>query len=418
MLHKDYQHELAQAQSRLGEFKQIYSIGTTGEFNYADSQILFLKAFDLVDVLSDQYSEFSQVRRRQHVVTLNTVVALNGKLVGDGQRPYIIAEAGLNHNGSRELALKLIEQAVEAGCDAIKFQTYQSSARISGKVKKVRYAETTLGEQETLLEMFQRLELTDDDHKRLFEYARERGIDIFSTPFDSESVDLLEGLGVHFYKIASFDLVNVPLLRYVAATKKPMIVSTGMSTLGQVEEALEAIRAEGNSNVILLHCVSAYPAAPEDMNLRAIQTLKSAFPVPVGLSDHTLGIMISQIALAVGANAVERHFTLDRAMEGPDHILSSDATEMRLLVRCAHLMGHVLGDGVKKIEPCEYETINAQRKSLYARVDIRRGETITEDMVAIKGPGGGLQPRYLDIVIGRTARRDIEADHPVTWDDV
>src|SRR5205814_1225046 len=158
----------------------------------------------------------------------------------------------LLHKGSRELALKLIEQAVEAGCDAIKFQTYQSSARISGKVKKVRYAETTLGEQETLLEMFQRLELTDDDHKRLFEYARERGIDIFSTPFDSESVDLLEGLGVHFYKIASFDLVNVPLLRYVAATKKPMIVSTGMSTLGQVEEALEAIRAEGNRNVILL----------------------------------------------------------------------------------------------------------------------------------------------------------------------
>jgi sialic acid synthase SpsE/protoporphyrinogen oxidase len=418
LLHKDYQHELAQAQSRLGEFKQIYSIGTTGEFNYADSQILFLKAFDLVDVLTDQYSEFSQVGRRQRVATLNTVVALNGKLVGDGHRPYIVAEAGLNHNGNRELALRLIEQAVEAGCDAIKFQTYKSSARISGKVKKVRYAETTLGEQETLLEMFQRLELTDDDHKRLFAYARERGIDIFSTPFDSESVDLLEGLGVHFYKIASFDLVNIPLLRYVAATKKPMIVSTGMSTLGQIEEALEAIRAEGNSNVILLHCVSSYPAAPEDMNVNAIATLKSAFRVPVGLSDHTLGIMVAQIALAVGANAIERHFTLDRAMEGPDHILSSDPTEMRALVRSAHLMGRILGDGVKKIEPSEYETINAQRKSLYARVDIRRGETITEDMVAIKGPGGGLQPRYLDIVAGRTARRDIEADHPITWDDV
>ncbi len=418
LLHKDYQHELAQAQSRVGEFRQIYSIGTTGEFNYADSQILFLKAFDLVDVLTDQYSEFSQVKRRQHVVTLNTVVSLNGKLVGDGHRPYIIAEAGLNHNGSLELALKLIDQAVEAGCDAVKFQTYKSSARISGKVKKVRYAETTLGEQESLLEMFQRLELTYGDHKRLFEYAEERGIDIFSTPFDFESVDLLESLGVRFYKIASFDLVNIPLLKYVASTKKPMIVSTGMSTLGQIEEALEVIRAEGNSNVVLLHCVSAYPAAPEDMNLNAIKTLKSSFHVPVGLSDHTLGIMVAQIALTVGANAIERHFTLDRAMEGPDHILSSDPAEMHELVRCARLISRVLGDGIKKIEPCEYETINAQRKSLYARVDIRKGGTITEDMIAIKGPGGGLQPRYLDIVVGRTARQDIEADHPITWEDI
>jgi sialic acid synthase SpsE len=379
---------------------------------------LFLKAFDLVDVLTDQYSEFSQVKRRPHVVTFNAVVSLNGKAVGDGQRPYIIAEAGLNHNGNRELALTLIDRAVEASCDAIKFQTYKSSSRVSGKVKKVRYAETTLGEQETLLEMFQRLELTLDDHKRLFEHAQEREIDIFSTPFDFESVDLLESLGVNFYKIASFDLVNIPLLRYVASTKKPMIVSTGMSTLGEIEEALESIRAEGNNTVILLHCVSAYPAASEDMNLNAIKTLKSTFRVPVGLSDHTLGIMVAQIALAVGANAVERHFTLDRAMEGPDHILSSDPTEMRELVRCAHLIGRVLGDGVKKIEPCEYETINAQRKSLYARVDIRGGERITEDMTAIKGPGGGLQPRYLDIIVGRTARRDIEADRPITWDDV
>ncbi|HLF88185.1 MAG TPA: N-acetylneuraminate synthase family protein [Anaerolineales bacterium] len=418
LLHKDYQHEVAQAQSRLGEFRQIYSIGTTGEFNYADSQILFLKAFDLVDILTGQYSELSQVRRKQYVAALNTTVSLNGKIIGADHRPYMIAEAGLNHNGSLELALQLVDRAVEAGCDAIKFQTYKSSSRISGKIKKVRYAETTLGEQETLLEMFQRLEMSYEDHKRLFDYARRCGIEIFSTPFDCESVDLLESLGVNFYKIASFDLCNIPLLRYVASTKKPMILSTGMSTLGQIEEALDAIRGEGGGNVVLLHCISAYPAAPEDMNLNAIKTLKESFRVPVGLSDHTLGIQVSLIALSLGANAIERHFTLSRAMEGPDHILSSEPEEMRELVHSAHIMSRILGDGVKKIEPCEYETINAQRKSLYARVDIHQGEVVTLDMVAIKGPGGGLQPRYLDVIVGRTAKRAIKADYPITWEDI
>jgi len=418
LLHKDYQHELAQAQNRLGEFSQLYSIGTTGEFNYADSQILFLKAFDLVDILTGQYSELSQVKRKQYVAALNTTVSLNGKIIGGDHRPYMIAEAGLNHNGSLELALQLVDRAVEAGCDAIKFQTYKSSSRISGKIKKVRYAETTLGEQETLLEMFQRLEISYEDHKRLFDYARRCGIEIFSTPFDCESVDLLESLGVNFYKIASFDLCNIPLLRYVASTKKPMILSTGMSTLGQIEEALDAIRGEGGGNVILLHCISAYPAAPEDMNLNAIKTLKESFRVPVGLSDHTLGIQVSLIALSLGANAIERHFTLSRAMEGPDHILSSEPEEMRELVHSAHIISRILGDGVKKIEPCEYETINAQRKSLYARVDIHQGEVITLDMVAIKGPGGGLQPRYLDVIVGRMAKRAIKADYPITWDDI
>jgi sialic acid synthase SpsE len=266
--------------------------------------------------------------------------------------------------------------------------------------------------------MFRRLEMSYEDHKRLFEYAWRKGIEIFSTPFDFESVDLLESLGVHFYKVASFDLVNIPLLRYIASTKKPMFISTGMSTLGQIEEALDAVRSEGNSNVILLHCVSVYPAAPEEMNLNVIKTLKSNFHVPVGLSDHTLGIMVAQLALALGANAVERHFTLDRTLEGPDHILSSEPAEMRELVRCASLINRILGDGIKKIEASEYDMINTQRKSLYARVDIAKGQVITRDMIAIKGPGVGLQPKYLDMVVGRAARRDIEADHPITWESV
>jgi len=418
LLHKDYQHELAQIEGRLGEFGQLYSIGTTGEFNYADSQILFLKAFDLVDVLSDQYSDFSQTKRKSYVAPLKTHVLVNGRKIGADERPYIIAEAGLNHNGSLEMAKSLIDQAVAVGCDAIKFQTYRSASRISDKVKTVRYAETTIGTEETLMETFKRLELDADTHKQLFEYARKTGIEIFSTPFDLESVDLLDSLGARLYKIASFDLVNLPLLRHVASTRKPIVLSTGMSTLGQIEEALEAIRGEGNSNVVLLHCVSAYPAAPEQMNLEVIRTLKRTFRLPVGLSDHTLGIMVAQIALALGADAIERHFTLDRTLEGPDHVLSSEPAEMRELVRCGGLMKGILGGGIKSIQPCEYDALNTQRKSLYARVDIAQGDTVIADDIVVKGPAGGLQPRYLDVVAGRTARRDIEADHPITWDDI
>ena len=418
LLQKDYQHELAEVESQLGQYSQLYSIGTTGEFSYADQQILYLKSFDLVDLLTDEHSEFSQVKRKRSVTRLNPKVQLSTRLVGDGERPFIIAEAGLNHNGDRDMAMKLIDEAAEAGCDAVKFQTYRSRNRISGRVKKVRYAETVIGTEETLLEMFERLELSPDDLARLFDYSSERGIEMFSTPFDAESVDLLESLDVPFYKVASFDLVNLPLLKRLASTGKPLILSTGMSTLGDIEEALDAVRSEGNSNVILLHCVSAYPAAPEDMNLNAIRTMKQAFGVPVGLSDHTLGVMVSQIALSVGANIVERHFTLDRTLEGPDHILSSEPEEMRQLVRCASLIDRVLGDGVKAIRGPEYDTINTQRKSLYAAADIRKGDVVSGDKVAVKGPGGGLQPRYFDIVVGRVARKDVPADHPITWEDI
>lgn len=418
LLHKDYQHEVAHIQSRLGEFSQLYLIGTASEFKYADLQILWLKAADLADLLTGKYSEFTQVKRKQYIAALNQEVSLDGKVVGDGHKPYIIAEAGLNHNGSLEMAFQLVDEASAAGCDAIKFQTYKSSERISSKIKKVRYAEQIIGTEETLLEMFQRLELSYEDNKRLFEYAREKGIGVFSTPSGFESVDMLESLGVHFYKVASFDLINIPLLRYIASTGKPMIISTGMSTLGDIEEALDAVRSSGNRNIALLHCVSVYPASPEEMNLNAIRTLKSNFHVPVGFSDHTLGLMATQIALALGANIVERHFTLDRMLEGPDHILSSEPAEMQELVRCASLINQVLGDGVKKIQPSEYDTINTQRKSLYARVDISSGQVITRDMLAIKGPGGGLQPKYLDVVVGRIARRNIEADYPITWEDV
>ena len=266
--------------------------------------------------------------------------------------------------------------------------------------------------------MFDRLELSISDLKELIEYARSIDIEVFSTPFDFGSVDTLENLGVNLYKIASMDLVNIPLIKYVAKTGKPIILSTGMATLGQIEDAVQAVVQTGNPNLILLHCNSSYPAAPREMNLGVINTLKTAFKVPVGLSDHTLGLFASHTALVLGANVIERHFTLDRMLEGPDHILSSEPEEMAELVNISKRVVEIIGDGIKRIQPNEYDTINTQRKCLYASKSIKAGQVITDDFITIKGPGGGLLPKYLDMVVGRVAKNQIDEDLPITWEDI
>ncbi|MCF7907784.1 MAG: N-acetylneuraminate synthase family protein [Candidatus Omnitrophica bacterium] len=416
--HHGYQEELSKTRSVITSFQQIYSLGTGGEFHYSDIQILFHKAFDLVATLCNKGSNFTQTIRKTKACQLNSVVSIRNREVGFGRPAYIIAEAGLNHNGSIEVAKQLIDRAKESGADAIKFQTFKPGSRISKKVKAARYAETIIGLEETLYDMFDRLAMGHDDQKDLFNYARKSGIEIFSTPFDLESAEFLNSLGVGVFKIASMDLVSLPFIKQVARMGKPMILSTGMSTLGQVEEALEVIRQQDNPNVMLLHCNSSYPAAQEEMNLQVIETLKKCFKVPVGLSDHTFGLFVSHTALVLGADLIERHFTLDRAMEGPDHILSSAPAELAELVSMSKKIPEVLGDGIKRIQPNEYDTLNTQRKSLYAACDIKKGTVITQGMVAIKGPGGGLLPKYFDLVAGRIAKVDIEEDHPITWEAI
>jgi sialic acid synthase SpsE len=413
---KGYQEELAKTRSIVGQFSQLYSLGTGGDFNYADSQILFHMAFDTVGNLVGKDSGYAQTIKEILPVKQNSVVEIKGRKIGDGYQPFIIAEAGINHNGSIELAMQLVDEAVKAGCHAIKFQTFNKSSRVSSKMKSVNYAESADGLQENIFDMFSRLSMSYEDQARVFEYAREKGIEVFSTPFDSNSVDFLESQGVNFYKLASVDLVNIPLLKYVARTMKPMILSTGMSNLSNIEDAVNAVLAEGNPNVILLHCNSSYPAAENEMNLDAINTLKSAFKVPVGLSDHTFGLFVSHTAIAIGANVIERHFTLSRTMEGPDHILSSEPGEMATLTEMATRIPILLGDGIKRIRANEYVTLNAQRKCLYAAQDVKAGELITADKLMVKGPGGGILPKFYDIVVGRRAIVDIEHDTPITWD--
>lgn len=412
--------ELVDVRSRLAIFKQLYCIGTGGDFRYDDLQVLHIRGTDLAERLaSDEGSEEERELVKDNTAfKFNQSVALGGHVVEEGHPAFIIAEAGLNHNGSLKLALELVDQAKEAGCNAVKFQTYRTENRVSRVVKGNRYAEELIDIEETTYNMLHRLELSKKEHEKLFAYAKKKGIEIFSTPFDMESVDLLERLGVSFYKISSMDLVNLPLIKKVAETGKPLIISTGMSTLGQIEDAVNVVREANNKNLVLLHCISSYPAAPQDMNLAVMDTLREAFGVPIGLSDHSIGITVASIALALGASVIERHFTLDRFMEGPDHILSSDPEEMKELVRFSHLLPVIRGSSQKVILGSERETINRFKKCLYAGVDIPAGKRISARMLAIKGPGGGILPKYMDIVVGKTAKKDIPKDYPIEWEHI
>ncbi len=414
----NYKYELSEVNAKISKFKKIYSLGTGGEFNYADSQILFHKSMDLVDTLNKKDSTLNQVKKSDYTINLNSKVKLGKHLVGDDCPVYIIAEAGLNHNGDINIAKKLIDEAKKTGCNAIKFQTYNAKNRVSKKVKAANYFEEADGLQENTFDMFKRLSFNFKDTQKIFNYAKKRKIEIFSTPFDLESVDYLEKLNVKFYKIASVDLVNLPLLQKVAKTKKPVILSTGMSTLSNIEDAVEIFKKNGNKNLILLHCLSAYPANKNEMNLKAILTLKRNFNVPVGLSDHFPSEEISLMSIGLGANIIERHFTLSKSFEGPDHILSSEPSEMKKLVDFAKNSNHILGDGMKIIQQSEYTTINSQRKSLYASKDIQVGEKITYKNLTVKGPGGGILPKYLDIIVNRKTKKKILEDHPITWEDI
>ena len=414
----NYKYELSEVNAKISKYKKIYSLGTGGEFNYADSQILFHKSMDLAETLNKKDSVLNQVKKNDYNLNLNHKVKLGKTLVGNDCPVYIIAEGGLNHNGDINIAKKLIDEAKNAGCNAIKFQTYEAKNRVSKKVKSANYFEEADGLQENTYEMFKRLSLSYKDTKKIFEHAKKKNIEIFSTPFDLKSVDYLEKLNVKFYKIASVDLVNLPLLQKVANTKKPVILSTGMSNLANIEEAVEVFKKNGNKDLILLHCLSAYPANKNEMNLKAIQTLKKNFKVPVGLSDHFPSEEISLMSIGLGANIIERHFTLSKDFEGPDHILSSEPNEMKKLVDFAKSSNSILGDGVKIIQQSEYATINSQRKSLYASKDITTGEKITYNNITVKGPGGGILPKYIDIIINRKTKKKILEDHPITWDDI
>lgn len=342
------------------------------------------------------------------LVAISSSVQISDRMVGDGKAVFIVAEAGVNHNGDVQVAHRLIDAAVRVGADAVKFQSFVSEELVSLTAVKAEYQVETTGSQGSQYDMLKSLELTPDQQQSLKTHCEEAGILYLCTPYEQGSVDMLDRMGVAAFKIASTDTTNIPFLRYVAAKARPVILSTGMSTLGEVEMAVEALRAGGlDGKIILLHCTSAYPAPVEDVNLRAMTTLRQAFGCPVGLSDHTEGVTVGPWAVAAGACMLEKHFTLDRNMVGPDHRTSLEPDELSAFVRLVREIEAALGDGIKYPTASELKNKVVMQKGIVASRAIRTGERITADALACKRPAVGLAPRDLDLLIGRRTKRDI-----------
>ena len=350
---------------------------------------------------------------------MKSVVTIAERPVGIGQPCYVLAEAGVNHNCDPDLGRRLISAAHSCGADAIKFQSYEAS-KIATRVAP-RYWVEPEDPHGSQWDTFDRLDkLSTEDFRGLIAHARQRGITALSTPFDDEAVDFLAEIGIPAFKIASADLTCHPLVERAARVGRPMILSTGTCTLGEVEEAIEVCSRTGNDEIVLLHCTLKYPCPPEGINLRMMEHLMRAFPgIPVGLSDHSLGIAVPTAAVALGACLVEKHFTVDKTLSGsPDHHLSVDPPELRAMVESIRTVEKALGKGVKGVEPLEREAHQYARRSVTSAVAIASGTRIGREMLTYKRPGTGISPRQIDMVVGRVARRDIPADTTITWEMV
>jgi len=345
-------------------------------------------------------------------------IEINDRKIGNGYPVYIVAEISANHNQKFDQAVELIKAAKEAGADAVKFQTYTpDTLTIKSDRPEFRIGGGTLWDGITLYDLYAEAYTPWEWQPKLKEVAEELGLDFFSTAFDPTAVDFLEEMGVPVHKIASFEIVDIPLIEKMARTGKPLIVSTGMATLGEIEEAVRAARNAGATQIALLKCTSAYPSPPEEMNLRTIPHLAESFGVPVGLSDHTLGIAVPVAAVALGACIVEKHFTLSRNIPGPDSAFSLEPHEFKAMVEAIRTVEKALGKvhyGVSEREAGS----RVFRRSLFVVKDIKVGELFTEENVRSIRPGHGLHPRYLKDVLGRRATRDITAGTPLTWNMV
>jgi N,N'-diacetyllegionaminate synthase len=347
---------------------------------------------------------------------MQRLIEIEGKKIGQGQPCFIIAEAGVNHNGDIKLARQLVKVATAAGADAIKFQTFKSEKLATAQAPKADYQKQTTDSTESQLAMLKRLEMSREMHEELRAFCRSHNILFLSTPFEEDSADELIEMGLKLLKLPSGEVTNLPFLAHVARKNVPVILSTGMASLGEVEQAVEIFRANGNAGLVLLQCVSNYPADPAHCNLRAMQTMASAFGVPVGFSDHTVGIEVALASVALGACVIEKHFTLDRNLPGPDHKASLEPDELTALVSGIRKVESAMGDGVKVRSASEQNTADVVRKSIVTACEIPAGSRITAEMLAIRRPGNGLPPAMVPHVVGRTAQRRIASGTLITLD--
>lgn len=332
---------------------------------------------------------------------------------------YLIAEIGVNHNGDMNLAYQMIDAAKESGADAVKFQTFTADALVSQTTPKVRYQESNTAPEETHYDMLHKLELTRENHILLKAYCEHLDLAFLSTPYDVESARFLhEELNVTLFKTASADIVDLPLHRYIASTGKPTIVSVGMANMGEIEEVIEIYRQAQNSNLVLLHCVSNYPCEDESLNLRVMKTLRYAFDVPVGYSDHSVGLEAATLSIGLGATVIEKHFTLDKNLPGPDHTASSTPEEFSQLVTAVRRAEKMLGSPVKKCQEEERQMAQISRKSIVLNSPLSAGELIEAKHLTLKRPGTGLAAREIDRLIGKTTTRSLEKDYQITFSDL
>lgn len=344
-------------------------------------------------------------------------IRIGNRWVGEGEPVYVIAEIGSNFDGSLEQAKRLVDLAKEVGADAAKFQSFRPEKIIAPRGFRTRVSFQARWEK-PVHQVYAEAMLPREWHRELAAYCAERQIDFMSSPYDREAVDLLDEIGVPAFKIGSGEVTNPLFLKYVASRGRPIILGTGASTLGEIEKAVEAIRRTGNEDLILLQCITNYPSPIEEANIRAMVTLRDAFQVPVGYSDHSPGSVVTLGAVALGACVIEKHFTFDKSRRGPDHPFAMDVKEMADMIRDIRLLERALGSPIKRLTPAETETVIIQRRSLFARCDIPAGTVITEEMIEPLRPATGILPEYLPLVIGRRARCDIPAGEPITWEAV
>jgi N-acetylneuraminate synthase len=345
-----------------------------------------------------------------------TMISIGNKKIGELEPCFIIAEAGVNHNGNISSARRLIDAASDAGADAVKFQTFKTENLVTPYAEKAEYQEKNDPTEMTQFEMLKKLEFSEAEFKKLSTHAKKKGIVFLSTAFDDESLDLLVRLDVPAFKIPSGEITNFPCMDKIAMQKKPVILSTGMSTMEEVKEAVTYLQEHGCRDIILLHCTTSYPAPLKSVNLRVLDTLRDVFHLPVGYSDHTEGILVPIAAVARGASVVEKHFTLDRTLPGPDHAASIEPDELKTMISVIRKVEQVLGTSDKKPESCEISNRNVVRKSVVASENIPKGSLLSESMLTLKRPGTGIEPKYLQDLVGKRVKKAINKDTLISRD--
>jgi len=328
-------------------------------------------------------------------------IKIANRWIGDQSPVFLVAEGGINHNGNIKIAKKLVEKAQKCGADAIKFQTFKAIdlASVSSNYFK----------------LFKKLELKNEEFAELSDFAKSHGIIFFSTPFSIEAVDLLVKLKIPAFKIASGDLTNIPLIKYASSKKKPIIISTGMSNLSEIKNAINAVHSMGNKKIIIMHSVSSYPTIPEEVNLKAMLTIQSKFHYPTGYSDNGNELLVPIIAAALGANIIEKHFTLNRKYKGPDHKLSADPKQFTELANKIRLIKQIVGDGIKRCQPSELKNKTNTRRSIITETAIPKGSKIKQEMIGIKRPAIGIEPKFIGKILGKTILKKIKAGEPLQW---